>query len=42
MDITGHYLLDIYIIHLFTNFKLKSVLPATKTNFLLFHKKYKH
>ena len=42
IDITGHGLLDIYIMHLFTsNFKLYSALLATKTDFPPFCKKYK-
>lgn len=42
IDITGHDLLDINIMHLFTpNFTLNSVLLATKTNFPLSNKKYK-
>lgn len=42
VPITGHDLLDINIMHLFTpNFTLNSVLLATKTNFPLSNKKYK-
>lgn len=42
IDTTGHDLLDINIMHLFTpNFTLNSVLLATKTNFPLSNKKYK-
>lgn len=39
IDFNWHYLLVIDIMHLFTlNLKLYSVILATKTNFLLFHK----
>lgn len=39
IDLNGHNLLVIDIMHLFTpSFKLYSVFLATKTNFLLFHK----
>lgn len=41
-DITGHTLLDIYIMHVFTsNFKLSNALLANKTDFLFLRKKYK-